>query len=193
MGVNCNVYLPTDVGLDHVAQLAGILAGLKAEQEDIGQHGRPCIVTRVAGARTNAKNGIDGMSDIVLTASDGETLVDGEDAHTAYFHYCSRRNGKVYNMLSPTSNVFWCAVSRGLVRWFGGIVVYNDCGYEKGKNVFRAKRGCPVDARGLIPDDGQPWNDYQTALFKVKPLTMRDIRTANTVAGYKLERHPATV
>jgi hypothetical protein len=187
MGSNCDVYLPPDVEPDKVARLAGILAGLKATQQDIGRGGDPTILTEVEGAGTKTC-GISGMDAITLRAPDGLTLVDGETNHFASFHYCSRYNGRIYNKLYPTSNVFWCALSKRLVQWFGGVLIYNDCGYLKGKNVFRSKRHCPVDRHGLLSEDGPSWQKYQDALLKVKPLTMLDIEAANEVSGYKMER-----
>lgn len=187
MGVNCNVFFPTDVRSNDLAMVAGVLAGLPHHIEDIGRPGDPCIVVRVDGAREEVTVS-PGMVDIVLTTPENKTFLDGEKHHTTYFHYSSRHNGKIWNAIHPTANPFWCAVSLGLVRWFGGILVYNDCKEAKGKNIVRAKRSCPVDRAGL-PDRGKPWGEYQTALNKLKSITAAELRRADRMAAYKLAEY----
>jgi hypothetical protein len=170
MSVNCNISIPVDVDEGQVSEVVGVLAGLNARIESL-IHGNGTHV-EVDGVEVRATS-VPGMAEIVLRGK----MADGESAHSVNFHYCSRsRRGKIVNFLHPPTTPFWCAVGKRLVDFFGGEIVYDDCREEKGKNVYRAKRSCPVDRQGLIPDDGKPWRKYQLAVVALRAVSGRDLK-----------------
>lgn len=179
MGSNCNVWLPTDVTGNRVAEVVGILAGLPSKKY---VSSRDAWWAEVVGAEEKPTS-VSTMSDIVLHARGEGTLVDGESGHFAHLHYCSRRDGRIYNCFAPKSTPFWCAVAVGLAKWFGGTVEFNDCGGGR-KNVRTFKRSCPVDKHGLIPDDGEPWNKYHGELLALKAVTEKEIRAVAKLSAY---------
>lgn len=180
MGVNCYVRLATDVQAKDAALAIGVLAGLPAVYKNQSD-GR--YWTTVDGANDKATES-SGYSNIILQATSGNSLVDGEKSHFAAFFYCNRSNNKISNMLYPTSTPFWCAVGKRLVQFFGGEIVFSDCEAEKGLNVYRSKRHCPVDEHGLIPHDGEPWRDYHKAVAKLKPVTKSEMNAVGDRSGY---------
>jgi hypothetical protein len=181
MGCNTHIFLPTDVGPHEVRTVIGILAGLKAERLKFDRSNGTHV--RVTGAEE--PGGIySGFETLLFKAPKGDTLVDGDETHFCNFHRMSRRNGHLWNCLTPTSTPFWCAIGRRLVEWFGGVVEFNDCGSAKAPNVFRRARSCPVDRYGLLPDDGKAWETYNDALMKLQPLSRIDLKRGWKVAAY---------
>ena len=179
MGVNCVVNLPVDVDEHDVAEVVGILAGLSPTWEETS-NGRFLRVDGAEGVATS----VAGMSEVQLDWPKKKpgALVDGTDYHSASFHYSLREKGKIHNCFYPKSTPFWCAISRRLVWWFGGVVTFDDCSE---KDIYRSKRHCPVDRYGLIPNDGKPWTDYHNTLAVMEPLTLKDLKAAYKVAAYK--------
>jgi hypothetical protein len=181
MGVNTVVYLPTDVSARGAQDVIGILAGLdvKARKSDHSD-------TRFAdvdGVEAKATS-VESMTDIVIRAGKGHKLVDGDEVHSCSFHYGTRFRGKIWNMMYPKSTPFWIALSKKLIKFFGGIIVFRDSDYYRGKNIMTAKRSCPVDRYGFIPDDGAPFQRLQDAIMKVKPLTKGDLAAAWKLSAY---------
>lgn len=195
MGANCVVELPVDVTARRLADVVGVLAGLSVRLREETSFGRHSVFADVSGAEDRATS-ISGMADIVLTPEKGSFLAHGAEVHSGTFHFCCRDGvgcGKISNHFGPTSTPFWCAISKRLVRFFGGRVIYNDCEAYSGRNVYAAKRSCPVDKHGLVPDDGEAWNKYERAVVALKPVTEADIVAAQKVAGYKLDDEMCTM
>lgn len=181
MGCNTDIYLPTDVGPHEVRPVIGILAGLKATRQQFNK-GKGTHVEVLGSDELGMV--YSGFETLVFKAAKNKTLVDGEGSHFCNFHWAARRNGCLWNLLTPTATPFWCAIGRGLVEWFGGIVQYNDCGSEKSPNVFRRQRCCPVDKYGLLPDDGSAWEKYNDELMRLRPLSSLDLKRGYKVASY---------
>lgn len=177
MSSRCHIHLPVDVRAHEAGEVIGILAGLKshkkffesgkgwyAEVRGVSEHGNPTNI---------------GFGEIMF----GGDMVDGENAHSVYFHYSTRLYGGVYNMVSCASTPFWCAVGLRMVQFFGGVCVYNDCDDTKKAGCF--KRRCPQDRNGFIPEIGNKWFEYQQALLDMKPLSKTEIEDARAFAAYK--------
>jgi hypothetical protein len=69
----------------------------------------------------------------------------------------------------PRSTTFWCAIGKGLVKFFGGKIDYNDCDSKK---VDFSKK--PFSDRINCPSDGKPWQAFQEKLWNLLPLTSKD-------------------
>ena len=190
MGVDCRIQLPLDVPIEKVADAMGILAGLPTQIKTLNNRGEIIRYPFVQGITYQMYDKTPGMVDILLNLEKAaviDVLVDGEKTHSVFFHHCSHDepNGKVCNVMSPPSTPFWCAIGKRLVNFFGGRVIFDDSGYEKGTNVYTSKRHCPVDKWGRIPSDGKPWDKYQAALAKLSPLSSNDLESAKKYAAYK--------
>lgn len=188
MGVDCRIQLPMDIPMEDVGDVIAALAGVHSEVDSFSGGG-----DTVHRARSFDRDGLKyfpadhapGMFDIVLKNVDG--LVDGEQEHSVFFHHCCNdcSNGKSYNLLSPPSTPFWCAVGKRLVKFFGGTVVFCDTGLEKGDNIFRRKRSCPVNRWGQIPDNGKLWQDYHDAIINMPKITEKELLEALESCAYK--------
>jgi hypothetical protein len=181
MGCNVNIYLPPDVHGRDAVKVIGILAGLKPVRKNFDRGGGTYVDVAVAEEQASS---VERMSELVIRAPKGSTLVDGDEQHNTSFHYSSRRNGKVFNLVMPTATPFWCAIGKNLIEWFGGVVQYNDCDVEKAPNVFRARRWCPTDKYGLLSQDGKSWERYQDELMQLRPLTSLELKRGRKVAAY---------
>ena len=174
MGVNALIKFSYDTEIDDVADVIGILAGLKPHKMEIG-NGKAWAV-RVDGAKAKGHVDIPQMADIVVTAPKGTRLIDGEQGHYCTWHW--RGDNCKGWLLYPTSNAFWIAIGRRLVKFFGGSICYSDC---DGKVNYRAKR----PRRRNNPSNGKEWQRFEQAMFDVKPLTKDEINQARQFAAYK--------
>jgi len=181
MGVDTNIYLPIDVDIEDIGRVMSILMGNKPKLGKGYDNSFSCCVGGFKFEHTNTPH----MTMILFTPEGGK-FIDGQDTHYCHFFYCNReeQTGEITNCLYPRSNPFWCALGKRLVQFFGGKVQFNDCGSAKGKNVYRSKRHCPVDRRGLTPHDGKKWNEYQKAMSELKPLTKENLDEVRKLTGY---------
>ena len=135
MGVNVHCKLPADVRVDDAADVIGILAGLPiVDHHIINPQGfildfafhvpeateETNTYSTVAGVKIDGCNGFP-MVDITLNGD----MVDDTQAHHWYWHFEGDNGTRTFN---PPTTGFWIAVCRGLVDFFGGEMIYADCG-----------------------------------------------------------------
>jgi hypothetical protein len=167
MSVSCHVLLPARARINDVAQVMGILAGLKPRRE---------IYVTVSGATVDPSRCLAPMVEIILREPEGKALIDGAAVHTCYYHF-EGRGGK--RLLGMPSTDFWTAIAKRLVDFFGGSVDYNDC--DEVKIDYEKPTRRVIDA-----EDGLPWQRFETAKFNVTPLTLEDLVAARRAyAAYK--------
>jgi hypothetical protein len=87
----------------------------------------------------------------------------------------------VGRLMMPPSTPFWIAVGKGLCKFFGGRIDYNDCDSTDWDRVYRRPR------KNNSPGDGEEWNDFQQAMFDLKPVSVKEMKEANAVAAYQKE------
>lgn len=179
MGVDTKMYLPPQVRLEDVAQFMGILSGLPHASD-------PYL--RVQGVQWRASNPVAAYAPMLtlhFDAPDGQTLVDGERGHCAYYHGVSRGSDEDhgaplgYHKFTLRSTAYWIAVARRTVAFFGGIVDYNDC--DDTDVDYK------VSARPAAPSDGAPWDAHQARLASEQALTVEDLIWADRFATYKMQ------
>lgn len=182
MGVNCNIYLPLDVDESNLGDAVGIFAGLPKALVKHERH-TSCDVNGVQVKPTQFAS----MGQIVLSAPPGKRLVDGEMAHEVLFHWGSRFKRKLWISLNPKSTPFWISVGKRLVDWFGGFLVYSDCGDESGDNLYAGKRSHQTDEDFMVPHDGEPWDLYQKEASELPSVTKAELKAAWKKAAYRDE------
>lgn len=171
MGVDCRILLPPDARIRDVADVIGILAGLNPEWDD----SIPSVSVPGATAKPSS---LAECAEITIVSKNGEFLVDGETSHWLLFHWEPSEESGMH-LLMPHSTAFWIALGKKLVSFFGGSIDYNDC---DSKDVdYRAKK----PRRRNNPTVGKPWDDFQKAMFNIKPLTEKDLEKAEKYAAYK--------
>ena len=173
MGVNSNIYLDAGVRVRDVADVIGILAGLKPYKSNFSS--TDGWFTKVDGVKVRSCEYSADMCEIVIKGR----LVDGEEVHSVSYFF-EHDNGK-YRFLYPKATPFWIAIGKGLCKFFGGKIDYADCD-EGGINASWKK-----PRKSNSPSDGRPWYAFEQAKLDLKPITKKDMIKANKWAGYKIE------
>jgi hypothetical protein len=170
MGVNANILLPENVRVRDVACVIGVAAGLKSVRSLIDGGFYLCV----PGAKVTSTSVVS-MAQIMLVSDDGTTLIDGEEVHFCFYHFeTDEQTGRAIN---PTSTPFWLAIGIKLVDFFGGHLIAQDCE----ESAYNYKRP-PVYEK--MPDDGQPYFDFQMAMEAVVPITQKDLDEVRSFAAY---------
>lgn len=172
MGVDCVATLPWRARVGDVADVIGILAGLPAEQYSIsGSNG---VFMRVNGVKVENCDRQPTMVTIQLDAGEGGKLVDGERGHFTYWHF----EGKDGPSTQPRSTPFWISVMRRTVEFFGGTLVFSDCGDMVPELTF-------LEQPDIHAADGAEWDAFQLRKLAVRPITKQDMIECREVAAYK--------
>ena len=176
MGVDCHVYLLPDTDASDVGKVLSLLLGA-----------RP-VKTEYQGAYWyNVEPNFEEIPDRTDIGF-GRIKINTELAKKHYvqpyiFLGSTHQNKKgVYTYMSFGSTPIKIKLANALAHWFGGFVVANDCNDEI---TYTSKRHCPVDRRGLIPEDGVAWDNYQDSLLEIVPITIKSINKGVKFAGYK--------
>lgn len=172
MGVDCLITVPAWARIDDVATVIGAAAGCKMTLDDIGDR---CVSAKAHGARvsTCGANGLEACAYIDWLTDQG----DHRQGHVMYhFEWENDRGG---HGLMPRATPFWVAVGHRLVDFFGGSIVYSDCGDCKWDYAQPWK---PIAE--IAPSDGKPWTAFQKQLAALKPLTAEEVAAFASVAAY---------
>jgi hypothetical protein len=158
MGVDCNIWLPSRVRIRDVADVIGILAGLKPEKHLLQAGGEDGLwAVRVPGV---TYEGITTMPECARITID----VQGEK-HWTLYHF-EPSNGE--RLLMPSSTPFWLAIGSGLVKFFGGRLQYQDC-----DDKIDEEYSVDYDTN---PEDGEPWQAFQARMFNLQPAWPADFK-----------------
>ena len=172
MGVDCVATFPWRTRVSDVADVIGILAGLPAEQYSIAKSDG--VFMQVNGVKVENCDHQPTMVTIKLDAGEGGKLVDGEQGHYTFWHF-EGQNGP---STMPRSTPFWIAVMRRAVEFFGGTLVYSDCGDMEPDLTF-------PEQPDIHTEDNPGWDAFQLRKLSVKPITKQDMIECREVAAYK--------
>ncbi len=165
MSVNSRIFLSSDVRSLDVAKAVAVLAGLPPSSTEHGLTVRglepeplapgAAVAFRLKGA-----------------------MVDGSTEHRFCVYYESSDVPGHDREISVVSTPFWLAVGKRLIRFFGGALLYADCGnLEPDERMVR-----------LWPYPQQADDAGSLALasriFKLEPLTMEEINSAANFSYY---------
>lgn len=178
MGVDTKIMLPGDVRIQDVADVIGILAGLPKVKQPLQGDGGAWAV-RVNGVRVEGIPNLASCANIYINAQNGTHFVDGEMTHMVMFHY-EPGEGSGERLLMPRSTAFWIAMGEKLVEFFGGEQDFNDC---DSKDVDLS---CKKPRKSNCPSDGEPWQDFEKAMWDLEPLTEEEVFRASDYASYGL-------
>lgn len=164
MGVDCRIMLPGNVRVRDVMAVMAVAVGFKPTRRDLPGGG---FYTKVEGVTVDH-----------TYCSDPSSFFMRFDGRQCYFTFESDSNpgGR---LLMPKSTAFWCLVGQRLVDFFGGKVDYNDCD----DNDFDYRRPNKSSARNA-PTNGNPWEEFQTRLANVKPITRAELQAFTGNVGY---------
>jgi hypothetical protein len=146
MGISVRIALPKSARIYDVANAAASLMGC---------HRRNIEYTLCSSTLTR----------ITFYGPNG-SLVDGEDEHMLSFHN-ENEYLPSHNLLTVPSTPFWIAVGKGLAKFFGGLVDFNDSDtiaydYEV------------AERNNLITNDAD-FDVFYARLNLIKPLNSDDI------------------
>jgi hypothetical protein len=173
MGVDCLIRLNSRCRLRDVADVIGILSGLKPERRHFASGTGWGVEVKGVSVKSTC---VPEMAEIRIVAGGEDALVDGELAHFVMFHWEGDNGGRV---LSQPSTPFWCALAKRLVDVFGGSVDFNDC--DGSEEDYRADP--PTEYDPLASDD-TPWYVWQERQMGLKPLTKKKLKAGRRVAAY---------
>lgn len=171
MGANCKIYLPANVRIHHVARVVGRLSGGVCTRNVLN---KTTWAADVADVRVSPTSVIS-MAEIHIT----RTCVDRENIHHTFYHFESEGG---LRLLAPRSTAFWLIVGARLVDFFGGHVVFNDCGDSETDYDAPHKpnsKNCP--------EDGSDWQDLQKRIEEIVPITETEWRSWDRYAAYKID------
>lgn len=170
MGTDCNIYLPASAKISDIAELIGILVGMKKKQETLTGGG---WYVSVDGVRVRVCESVPEM--VIINLEKNEF-----NAQMAYCHFeAGRRHGKSmsgYKLVSSSSRPIWCAIGKRLVAFFGGFVVYSGS----------KDRATPEQSAHKDNDAGtnKEWQAFQRRMWDVTPLTKAEVNTMKKHAAY---------
>ena len=177
MGVDCEVSLPPDVRMHDVETVLGILLGLPKHRQTltISTDRGEVWCTRIDGSTVRQTDGLAEMVVLSFARPDGTPLVDGEHAHSVFYHFEGEHGAR---LVVARSYPVWLAAFRRLAAFFGGV------GYDSDDDRV-ATSFCYDRLRyDNGPDDGVPWQQFQQELFDVPPLTRAEIDAVRRYAAY---------
>jgi hypothetical protein len=176
MGVNVKCELAAGTRLKDVASVAAALLGNKAEHKPIDNS--KGIFARVDGVHTERTSFLEMVTIVIkLDAKNpaAKEIIksDGNPYHLTY-HYESGPMGEP--LLMPACTAAKIALCVGLVKFFGGKVLFNDCAAKS--PTFRRERRTDIHAAD------NPWDHFQKRILAIKPLTAADVAKYEKYSGY---------
>lgn len=191
MSVSCHIYLPGNVRVKDVMDVMGILVGLPKKKNNLDDNGRNlddgdpswyCQVKGVSYRTTHTSE----MISIELVgnfseAAQGQRMIEDNPQNSAFCYWFFEVSSphEEYRLISCGSTGFWIAVGKGLVKFFGGEVDYNDC--DSIDVDFKVKK--KINSK-VCPSDGVPWQEFQKRKFDLQPLTKEDFQEAQERSAY---------
>lgn len=172
MGVNVKCYLAAGTRLRDVAMVAAALLGNKAAHSPIS--GSDSIFARVDGVLPFERTSMVLKLDKNNPAAAAIIKSDGNPYHLSY-HYEAGPLGET--LLIPACTAAKIALCVGLVKFFGGKVLYNDCAAKS--PTLRCKPRPDIHA-----EDNPDWDHLQRRILAVKPLTAADVAKYEKYSGY---------
>ena len=178
MGVNVKCELAAGTRIRDVAMVAAALLGNKAAHSPIA--GSDGIFARVEGVLPFERTSSIEMVYMVLKldmnnpAAAAIIKSDGNPYHLSY-HYEAGPLGEP--LLMPACTAAKIALCVGLVKFFGGKVLYNDCAAKS--PTLRRKPRPDIHA-----EDNPDWDHFQRRILAVKPLTAADVAKYEKYSGY---------
>jgi hypothetical protein len=165
MGISTHIFLPDDVRVRDVRTAIAFLAGAEKEKRFLDAGSRPNFWSAHLKDENFVRFVPTTEPSYVQLVFDGKQI-DGE-THMGHYFFENERGGR---LVSTGSNTFWHAIGVRLVQLFGGHIDFNDC--DSGDYDY----ACPKPRETNSPDDGQPWQDLEQALFDLAPITKKDLK-----------------
>tara|TARA_B100000949_G_C14214101_1_gene421556 strand:- start:557 stop:1132 length:576 start_codon:yes stop_codon:yes gene_type:complete len=178
MGVNVTCTLPADVKVKDASEVMGILAGLPIKEEYIeGRNGQEgWYYVTVPGVEVTRTSSL-AMVDILIKGD----LIDGQSNHYYYWHFEGHNGTRSFG---PKSTAFWIAVCKGLVDFFGGQLIYNDC--SSSLCDYRKASRYSNSTDGFMYDHGDDlYYSMNQRKRNLKPLTLADLKAVHQYASYQ--------
>lgn len=157
MSASTRIYLPGVVRIHDAADVIGIAAGLKPRK--IRLSGNSWVV-RVDGVSVVGFPSLPQCAEIRLV---GE-MVDGSDKHFALWHWEGGRGSD--RLLMPNQTIFWQAIGRTLINFFGGQLDLSDYDTSDADLVV------PNQYQEGLPEDGEAWTIFQERKMSVIPISL---------------------
>lgn len=163
MGCDTRIFLPIDVRIENVSTVMGILAGLKPKKRQISENN---TITVCEGVKIE-HCGVGSLAACANIFLDHPytNLIDGELSHYVMYFFEGSDDDPNCRMMCPPSTDFWISVGRGLCKFFGGKIDYNDC------DSIDIDESFPKPRHSNRPDDAE-WQQFHDAIYDLKPVSL---------------------
>lgn len=163
MGVSCHITLPDRVRVQDVAEVMGLLAGMKAEERPFTSSDGTYL--QVPGVRVRST----GQAELCHITFEHE---DEWYSATYFFEWEAGGRGIIVG-----SYPFWIALARRLVDFFGGSVDYSDC------DDVDCDYSAP-EQPGIAARTDEDWHLMKRRKRELRPLTPEEIEAVGRAAAY---------
>jgi hypothetical protein len=173
MGVDCRVYLPSNVRLTDVCTVVGRLVGFPVTKENF--HNNSGWYANVNGVKAVSAESSPEL--FIIQWLDSE----GYKRHM-YWNFEGENNTRI---LYPSSTAFWVALSARLVEFFGGQLNICDTGDDIDLDV-----PAKSDAENR-PKEDPDWTNFQQRIMDLKSISSAELNAYASKAAYGSEDHYA--
>jgi hypothetical protein len=184
MGVNVRAQFSAGTRVNDVATVAAILLGAEPRKSMfnlINSDGG--YSAKVTGVKVVPNNYIATMVDIVVPLNPENPLAaeiiktDGNAKGEYWLSYHFESGPMGEPLIMPKNTPAKIALSKALVKFFGGTIDFNDS--DNSELDFKSPRKSDISAT-----DGKPWYSLQDRILAVKPLTQKDMDAVAKFAAY---------
>jgi hypothetical protein len=172
MGVNCTVELSPKATWEYVGMVASKLLGAKATKEPIGTSFY-AIIEGFNGGSFKPTSFPQYIYILVSgdVANPAAKLIQDSDGLPYHMWY-----GLESRWFNPKATAAKIALAKGIVKFFGGKITYNDSTDKE--EIFKAPSY-------IGAADGFPWQRLHQEIIDLPPLSIRNINECEKWAAYK--------
>lgn len=182
MGVDCYIQLPGNVRVRDVGDVIGILSGVPAVKRSLGSLAEDgAYSAHVEGVNVEPAQVV-GLATITVTAPLSKAAQEARGVDEQPYCLYHFEPSECERLIMPRSTGYWLAIGYGLIQFFGGTLICQDCD-EKLKQYHFATR---FDDENC-PEDGREWQRFQDRKLALKPLKAKDFLRMEKYAAYKLQ------
>ena len=163
------IYLPSDVQIDDVVDVIGILIGNEKHKEPLSPDGWFLSVNNVNGHIAASRNSEAPKDKNIYLFNHNEvptmlTIMIDKNNLDRFKHECTYHFEGSYGSkeILCNDNEFWIKVGTALINFFGGKIEFETFGMED----IKAKK----PRKSNSPELDKPWQDFQQEMFNLEPL-----------------------
>lgn len=179
MGIDTHIRLPGNVRVHDVAKIIAILCGCPAALKPLtGTNSKYVDVDGIKVTPSTMPEACYICVDAKHFSPAASKVRDGESVRILF-----QFESKGMRYIGGGCGTFWQTIGRGLINFFGGVIDDND----SDESEVDYERPARSDVENC-PEDGKAWDDFQTRMIKVKPITFEQFvsQSGDKLAGMRI-------